>query len=41
MMREYTVFNVDQRENVADCVKTVKPARVRNPTVATSLPTTS
>ena len=31
MMREYTVFNVDQCENLPDTVKTGKPARVRNP----------
>jgi antirestriction protein ArdC len=31
MMREYTVFNVDQCENLPDSVKTAKPARARNP----------
>jgi antirestriction protein ArdC len=31
MMREYTVFNVDQCENLPDSVKTGKPMRVRNP----------
>jgi len=31
MMREYTVFNVDQCENLADTVNTGKPMRVRNP----------
>ena len=31
MMREYTVFNVDQCESLPDTVKTGKPMRVRNP----------
>jgi antirestriction protein ArdC len=31
MRREYTVFNVDQCENLPDSVKTGKPMRVRNP----------
>ena len=31
MMREYTVFNVDQCENLPDSVVTGKPMRVRNP----------
>jgi antirestriction protein ArdC len=31
MMREYTVFNVDQCENLPDSVSTGKPVRVRNP----------
>jgi antirestriction protein ArdC len=31
MMREYTVFNVDQCENLPDSIKTGKPTRVRNP----------
>src|ERR1700686_817851 len=31
MMREYTVFNVDQCENLPDSVITGKPMRVRNP----------
>jgi antirestriction protein ArdC len=31
MMREYSVFNVDQCENLPDSVKTGKPMRVRNP----------
>jgi antirestriction protein ArdC len=31
MMREYTVFNVDQCENLPDSVNTRKPVRVRNP----------
>jgi antirestriction protein ArdC len=31
MMREYTVFNVDQCDNLPDSVITVKPMRVRNP----------
>jgi len=31
IMREYTVFNVDQCENLPDSVNTGKPMRVRNP----------
>ena len=31
MMREYTVFNVDQCENLPDSVIAGKPMRVRNP----------
>ena len=31
MMREYTVFNVDQCENLSDSINTRKPIRVRNP----------
>jgi antirestriction protein ArdC len=31
MMREYTVFNVDQCENLPDSIYTRKPIRVRNP----------
>src|SRR5713101_7859342 len=31
MMREYTVFNVDQCENLPDSITTGKPIRVRNP----------
>ena len=31
MMREYTVFNVDQCENLPDSIFTGKPMRVRNP----------
>jgi antirestriction protein ArdC len=31
MMREYTVFNVDQCDNLPDSVITGKPTRVRNP----------
>ena len=31
MMREYTVFNVDQCENLPDGISTGKPIRVRNP----------
>ena len=31
MMREYTVFNVDQCENLPDRVVSGKPMRVRNP----------
>ena len=30
MMREYTVFNVDQCEDLPDRIKTGKPLRVRN-----------
>jgi antirestriction protein ArdC len=35
MMREYTVFNVEQCQNLPDSVK--KPMRVRNPTVRDAL----
>jgi antirestriction protein ArdC len=31
MLREYTVFNVDQCDNLPDSVNTGKPMRVRNP----------
>jgi antirestriction protein ArdC len=31
LMREYTVFNVDQCENLPDSISTGKPMRVRNP----------
>jgi antirestriction protein ArdC len=31
MMREYTVFNIDQCENLPDNINTGKPIRVRNP----------
>src|SRR2546421_7817238 len=31
MLREYTVFNVDQCENLPDSIKAGKPIRVRNP----------
>jgi antirestriction protein ArdC len=31
MLREYTVFNVDQCENLSESVKAGKPMRVRNP----------
>jgi antirestriction protein ArdC len=31
MMREYTVFNVNQCENLPDSISTGKPMRVRNP----------
>jgi antirestriction protein ArdC len=31
MMREYTVFNVDQCENLPDSITAGKPMRVRNP----------
>jgi antirestriction protein ArdC len=31
MMREYTVFNVDQCEGLPDSIKTGKPLRIRNP----------
>jgi hypothetical protein len=41
MMREYTVFNVDQCEKLPDSVNIGKPTRVRNPDTATNLPTPS
>src|SRR6202048_14020 len=31
MLREYTVFNVDQCDNLPDSIQTGKPIRVRNP----------
>src|SRR4051794_17393006 len=31
MMREYTVFNVEQCDNLPDSIQTGKPVRVRNP----------
>jgi antirestriction protein ArdC len=31
MLREYTVFNVEQCENLPDSIKAAKPMRVRNP----------
>lgn len=31
MLREYTVFNVDQCENLPDSIKAAKPVRARNP----------
>src|SRR6202035_2760616 len=31
MLREYTVFNIDQCENLPDSINTGKPIRVRNP----------
>jgi antirestriction protein ArdC len=31
MMREYTVFNVDQCEKLLDSIYTGKPMRLRNP----------
>jgi len=31
MLREYTVFNVEQCENLPDSIITGKPMRVRNP----------
>ena len=37
MMREYTVFNVDQCENLPENVRTGKPMRVRNPDVRDDL----
>jgi antirestriction protein ArdC len=37
MMREYTVFNVEQCQNLPDSVKTGKPMRVRNPNVRDDL----
>jgi antirestriction protein ArdC len=36
-MREYTVFDVDQCENLPDSVVTGKPMRVRNPDVRDEL----
>jgi antirestriction protein ArdC len=42
MMREHSVFNLDQCENLTDSVKTGKPRRAfAIPTVATTLPTIS
>src|SRR4051794_6014771 len=38
MMREYTVFNVDQCENLPDSITTGKPLRVRNPDGRDRLP---
>ena len=37
MLREYTVFNVGQCENLPDSVKTGKPMRVRNPDIRDAL----
>ncbi len=37
MMREYTVFNVDQCENLPDTINTAKPMRVRNPDIRDGL----
>jgi len=37
MMREYTVFNVDQCENLPDSIIAGKPIRVRNPDVRDEL----
>jgi antirestriction protein ArdC len=37
MMREYTVFNVEQCQNLPDSVKTGKPMRVRNPNMRDDL----
>ncbi len=37
MLREYTVFNVDQCDNLPDGVKSGKPMRVRNPDTRDSL----
>jgi antirestriction protein ArdC len=34
MMREYTVFNVDQCENLPGGIKTGRPILVRNDTIA-------
>jgi antirestriction protein ArdC len=31
MMREFTVFNVDQCDGLPDCIRAGKPMRVRNP----------
>ncbi|KRQ95514.1 hypothetical protein CQ12_38685 [Bradyrhizobium jicamae] len=38
MMREYTVFNVDQCENLPDSINTGKPMRVRNPDTRDEVP---
>src|SRR5260370_35083854 len=38
MMREYTVFNVDQCENLPDRINTGKPIPVRNPDTRDELP---
>jgi antirestriction protein ArdC len=37
MMREYTVFNVEQCDNLTDSVKAGKPARARNPDIRDEL----
>jgi antirestriction protein ArdC len=37
MMREYTVFNVDQCDNLPDSAITRKPMRVRNPDIRDEL----
>jgi antirestriction protein ArdC len=37
MMREYTVFNVDQCENLPDSITAGKPMRVRNPEIRDEL----
>jgi antirestriction protein ArdC len=37
MMRDYTVFNVDQCENLPDDINTGKPLRVRNPDIRDEL----
>jgi antirestriction protein ArdC len=37
MLREYTVFNVDQCEHLPDSIKAGKPLRVRNPDTRDSL----
>ena len=41
MLREYTVFNVDQCENLPDSIKAGKPMRVRNPIRAMHWPMSS
>ena len=41
MMREYTVFNVDQCDGLPDSVTAGKPMRVRNPALGTTLQTSS
>jgi antirestriction protein ArdC len=41
MLREYTVFNVDQCDGLPDSVTAGKPMRVRNPALGTTLQTSS
>ena len=37
MLREYTVFNVDQCDGLADSIRAGKPMRVRNPDIRDAL----
>jgi antirestriction protein ArdC len=37
MLREYTVFNVEQCENLPDSIKAGKPMRIRNPDMRDAL----